>query len=139
VREALQTMLASLRQHDTAAIMAAGGLPRVAIGTTGDVRMLTETVDRIPPTDSPGRLDEAVELARRLAHGGRRLEIVILTDGADEAAAQLLDEEDVTVYGFGKESPNIGITSFQVRRNIADVTSYQVMVEVTNFGEEAAR
>ncbi len=38
-----------------------------------------------------------------------------------------------------KNRANVGITSFQVRRNLADVTSYQVMIEVTNFGEETAQ
>ena len=55
----------------------------------------------------------------------------------DPEAIKLKDEDDVTVYGFGQDTGNTAITSFQVRRSIADVTSYQVLVEVTNFSEEA--
>jgi hypothetical protein len=133
VRETLHGMIASLRQEDTAAIVTAGGLPQVAISTTGDMRMLAEAVDQIQATDSPNQLAKAVELARRLVGGEDKPEIIVLTDGAGDGA-DFRDHTDVTVYGFGQVTANTGITSFQVRRNIADVTSYQVMVEVTHFG-----
>ncbi len=135
IQETLESLIASLRQEDTAAIVTAGGLPHVAIGTTSDVQRLSETVESIQATDSPNQLAEAVELARRLVGGDGQQEIIVLTDGAD-GGADFLDQSDVTVYGFGQDTANTGITSFQVRRSIADVTSYQVMVEVTHFGEE---
>lgn len=132
---ALEKMIASLRQEDTAAIVTAGGMPQVAIGTTNDVRMLADAVDRIQATDSPNQLADALELARRLVGDEGQREIIVLTDGTSEAA-EILDQPDITIYGFGQDAANTGITSFQVRRSIADVTSYQVMVEVTHFGEE---
>jgi hypothetical protein len=135
IQAALKTMAATLRQEDTAAIVTAGGLPQVLVGTTGDVKRLAEAIENVPPTDSPDQLAQAVELARRLVGEDGKQEIVVLTDGAGDKAFE--DQADVTVYGFGADTANTGITSFQVRRNIADVTSYQVMVEVTHFGNEA--
>lgn len=135
VRSSLTGMLGSLRQQDTAALVTAGGQPQVILGTTGDVRTLADAVDQVKPTDSPSRLTEAVELARQLMASEGQQEIIVLTDGADAATADFLESEDVTVYGFGSDTANTGITSFQVRRNLADVTSYQVLTEVTHFGE----
>ena len=136
VKSTLKKMIGTLRQQDTAAIVTAGGLPRVAIGTMGDQRLLRDAVDRIQASDNPTEIAEAVELARRLAGQADNQEIIVLTDGADDVVKSLQDDSDVTVYGFGEETNNTAITSFQVRRSIADVTSYQVMVEVTNFGDE---
>lgn len=136
VQTALHGMIESLRQEDTAAIVTGGGLPKVSLGTTGDVRMLADAVDRVKASDNPSQLKEAVELARRLKGREGKLEIVVLTDGVDPSVAEFLEAPDVTVYGFGQDTGNVGITSFQVRRSIADVTSFQVLVEVTNFGEE---
>ena len=136
VRAAARRMIASLRQHDTAAVVTAGGLPNVAIGMTADVRILGETIDSIVASDGPTRLAEAVELARRLVADEEKREIIVLTDGADDDVTELNSESDVTVFGFGKKTGNTAITCFQVRRNIADATSYQVLVEVTHFGDE---
>jgi hypothetical protein len=129
-------MVGSLRQHDTAAIVTAGGAPRVAVGATGDVRILREAIDEIEAADQPTRLADAVELARRLIADDEKREVIVLTDGADDATAELADAADVTLYGFAGETPNVGITAFQVRRSFADATSFQVLVEVTNFGDE---
>ncbi len=136
VRAAAGRMIASLRQQDTAAIVTAGGLPQVALGTTGDVRMLADAVRKVPASDNPTKLAEAVALARRLVGEEGRREIIVLTDGADPEAIKLKNETDVTVFGFGQDTGNSAITSFQVRRSIADVTSYQMLIEVTNFSEE---
>lgn len=131
-------MVDSLRQHDTAAVVTAGGAPRVVIGATGDVRILHDAIDQIEAADQPTRLADAVELARRLVADDEQREVIVLTDGADDATAELDTAEDVTLYGFADETPNVGITAFQVRRSFADATSFQVLVEVTNFGDETS-
>jgi hypothetical protein len=129
-------MIASLRSLDSAAVVTAGGQPQVACGTTSDTRLLTESVDAVSPTDNPTHLRDAVELARRLAVDKERREIIVLTDGGDSHVAELTTSSDVALYGFGEKTANTAITSFQVRRQIADTTSFQVLVEVTNFGDE---
>ena len=134
----LKRMIGTLRQYDTAAIVTAGGLPKVAMSTTGDVRRLAETVQQISPTDSPSQLPSAVELARRLNAESRdgNFEIIILTDGTERDSDELANADNVTAYRFGADAQNTAITAFQVRRGITDVTSFQVLVEVTNFGDE---
>jgi hypothetical protein len=137
-RQSARRMIASLRQHDSAAIVTAGGMPRVAIGMTNDSRILHEAIDSIEAADGPTRLADAAELARRLVADDQRREIIVLTDGADDAAEELAKNSEVTVYGYGKETSNIAITTFQVRRSVADANSFQVLVEVTNFGDQTA-
>lgn len=137
-RAAARQMIRSLRGRDTAAIVTAGGLPRVLLGATGDRRLLRSSVERVEATDAPTRLAEAVETARRLIAGDERGEVVVLTDGGSKEITSLRASDDVTVYGFGEASPNLPITSFQVRRSVADAIGFQVLVEVTNFGDESA-
>ena len=133
----LQRLLRSMRQRDTAAIVTAGGLPDVVVSTTDDVRVLRDGADSIRAKDQPTRLLDAVRLARRVAADSGRREIVVLTDGGDSAAAQLDAADDVQLYGFGEASGNTAITALQARRSVTDATSFQVLVEVTHFGDQA--
>ncbi len=135
---ALARMIGTLRQYDTAAIITAGGLPKVAMSTTDDVRRLTQAVENITPSDSPSQLAASVELAQRIAgeDANNNVEVIVLTDGTDKDGEALANAKNVTAYSFGQDTANAAITAFQVRRGIADVTSYQVMVEVTNFGDD---
>ncbi len=67
-------------------------MPQVAIGTTGDVRMLADAAGQMSATDNPTQLAEAVELARRLLGREGKQEIIVLTDGADAASAKPLEK-----------------------------------------------
>lgn len=137
-RRVARQWVGSLRQRDTAAIVTAGGIPKVLIGTTADVRLLTKTIEEIEVTDQPTRISAAVQMARRLVADDQQREIVILTDGGDDDLDDLAGDDDVSLYGVGEAGSNLAITAFQVRRSVADSISFQVLVEVTNFGEQPA-
>ncbi len=56
-----------------------------------------------------------------------------------ELAAVDLSGIDVRYLGVGSRSENVGIVAFNVRRYIANKASYEVFIEVQNFGTEPAR
>src|SRR5690606_2307960 len=70
--------------------------------------------------------------------------------GGDEAAAGAaggqerldavdLSAIDVSYVPVGSTGENVGIVSFNARRYATDKTSYEVYIEVQNFGQEVAR
>ena len=127
----------SLRDGDQMAVVSAGGVPQVVWGMTNHQRWLEDAIESIPAYDAPSKIEESVELAKRLLSGIEgEGETIVFTDGCSGELESLLADADVSVYGVGKEQDNIGITRFQVRRSVIDAVGYQVLVDVTNFTEE---
>jgi hypothetical protein len=134
-----QRVVSSLGQRDQAALIVAGTHPRVVCGLTAERRVLGRMLDGIEPTDGPTRLVGAIELARRLLAGHKSAQIVVLTDGCDEALAGVAGAPDVQIHPVGRRSGNVGITLFQARRSLRDLTGYQILVEVGNYSDELVR
>lgn len=80
-----------------------------------------------PPTGAPptGPADPEAEAAAAFADA--------------ELAAVDLSGIDVHYLGVGSRAENVGIVAFNVRRYIANKASYEVFIEVQNFGAEPAR
>ncbi len=129
----------SLRVGDEMAILTTGGSSAVAIGLTGHLRSLLETIERIELTDAPNSLFSAVEMAKRLVPPSKQSKRMLLTDGCDAALENLQQSDAITVYGLGTPQDNLAITQFQVRRSLLDAIGYQVLVEVSNLGEQAQK
>lgn len=134
-RQTAAKLIRSLRAGDRMAILSAGGKPTVVLGMTNHQRSLLGAIDGLSPTDGPTEIVGAVELAQRLLEEGEEQlrEIVVLTDGCFDEAAELSSREDVQLVGVGSHQENLGITQFQVRRNLLDATTYQVLLDVGNF------
>lgn len=131
-----------LRFNDELAIIAAGTQPTVRCGMTGHQSTLREELKKITPTDGPTRVKEAVELGRRLladrseAKSKGRSSVIVLTDGGFDDSSKLATSEDVKQVVIGsKQTGNVGITRFQVRRSLIDPIGYQILVEVTNASD----
>ncbi|MEM7558476.1 MAG: hypothetical protein AAF394_05080, partial [Planctomycetota bacterium] len=83
--------------------------------------------------------EESIELASRLLSGLEGDgETIVLTDGCSPGIEGLDDREDLQVLGVGEAADNIGITRYQVRRSLIDAIGYQVLVDVTNYSDDAA-
>ncbi|MEO6808388.1 MAG: BatA and WFA domain-containing protein [Isosphaeraceae bacterium] len=129
----------ALRFTDEMAILGAGAEPRVFLGLTDHQGTLRDALKAIPATDGPTRVAESVELARRLLGYQKNRNIIILSDGCFEASLTIAKADDVEVRLVGeRNTPNIGITRFQVRRSLVDPIGYEILVEVGNFAETAA-
>ncbi len=133
------SLVRSLRVGDEMAVLTAGGRAAVAIGWTGHARSLLEAVDRIELTDAPNSLSSAVTMAQRLVPASEPSKIILLSDGCDRAIDALKSDKSITLYGFGKAQDNLAITQFQVRRSLLDAIGYQVLVEISNLGDQSKK
>lgn len=129
-------LLNGLRPRDEMAVLSAGTRPAVVVGMTGHVRTLRDAVESIPATDGPTRVAEAIEMARRLIADRENGQIVVLTDAAFDQAESTFGEANVVWLPVGGKAANTGITQFQVRRSLIDPIGYELLVEVTNSGND---
>ena len=127
----------SLRFRDEMTVIAAGTQPRVLCGLTNHHRALLEAVDGVTETDGPTRVDEAVELARKLIGNQKNHTILVLTDGGFDGLTALLKATDVEVRVIATpHASNVGITRFQARRSLIDPVGYEILAEVFNASDE---
>jgi hypothetical protein len=134
-----QRMISGLRFRDEMAIVAAGTEPQVICGLTGHLGTLRQSIDDLPPSDGPTRVDEAIALARRLLGEATNRRIFVVSDGCFTTAEQLVKAEDVQLVHVGRRSGNVAITRFQVRRSLLDPIGYEILAEVTNASDEAVQ
>jgi hypothetical protein len=134
-REAVK-VIDALRFRDEMAIVGAGTQPQVFCGLTGHQKTLRKAVESIRARDGPTRVNEAVELARRLLADQKNRKVIILSDGCFDGATELAAGDDVQWIAVGKKTGNIGITRFQVRRSLLDPLGYEVLAEVVNYSDE---
>ena len=52
-----------------------------------------------------------------------------------EGAGSISQASVVTLQVIGQRSDNVGITQFQVRRNLVDPLGYEILAEVTNASD----
>jgi von Willebrand factor type A domain/Aerotolerance regulator N-terminal len=126
----------ALRFRDEMAIIAAGTQPQVRCGLTGHQRSLRAALESIPPTDGPTKVQDAVDLARRLLADTKNRKVIVLTDGCFPEFEALVKADDVELVGVGKKTGNVGITRYQVRRSLNDPIGYEILVEVMNNSED---
>jgi hypothetical protein len=109
---------------------------------SGDTSELERALDSIKATDARADFPRALRFATDSVRGLENAEIVVVSDGrlgdAIDASGKVHIGEDVklTYLPIGKQSRNVGITAFSVRRYPLDKSRYEVMLEVTNTGPE---
>jgi len=130
------TLISRLRFRDELAIVAGGTEAHVVCGLSGHERTLQNALAAVPATDGPTRVGEAVSLARHLLGNRSNAQVLVLTDGCFEGIDQIAQAPDVKIYPVGQRTSNVGITRFQVRRSLLDPTGYQILMEVSNAGDE---
>ena len=129
---------ASARQP-VALLVDDGPSPRVVEGFTGEDRALLDGLATVAPTDSGGRIEDAVTLASELltAHPGAR-RIVLITDQAPALPATLdaSREVETELVGGGSAAAheNVGITRLTARALPDSPETDEVFVEIENFG-----
>ena len=99
-RRAALELLASSRDGDAVAIVAAGAPPRVALAATGDVGAARSVIESLSPTDRATDLDGAINVARGLVAELPQVDrrIVLLSDLADGRPSTPLASNDVPLW-----------------------------------------
>lgn len=134
-KEQVATMIRSLKPRDEMALIVAGNQARVTCGLTSHQRTLQNHLANVQPTDGPTKVSEAVAVGRRLLADHEQGEVVVVTDGCFADAAEIAADENVVWSQIGASINNVGMTRFQVRRSLLDPIGFQILVEVSNFGE----
>lgn len=134
----LSALIDAMRPSDELCIVTAGTRAGVACGFTGHQRELRSQLEQIQATDGPGKVNDAVSLAKRLAGETLDAEVVLLSDGGFSHAKELLADSEVVVPLAFPAVNNVAITQFQVRPDGADLSSYQLLIEVRNFSQQPA-
>ncbi|HET6409691.1 MAG TPA: BatA and WFA domain-containing protein [Chthoniobacteraceae bacterium] len=131
VRQAKQSIrdASAARQF---AILTLGPQPSVAAPFTGNERTLNDALQRIEVTDATGDSAAALRLARELLASRPGQHRII---GVSDAALA----GDIETYSVGTPRENVAITRFATRPLPASPQTSEILVEVQNFGANAAQ
>lgn len=151
-REEARRWLRSLGGGDAVLLLQMDGQATALSRFETDRAALLARLDTIQASDTPADLRRALQAAADALRGRKDPMIVLIGDGAypdDARAAVTWDARptelgaidlrgiDVRFLPIGKASRNVGITAFHVRRYLANKLSYEALVELHNFGEQA--
>jgi hypothetical protein len=142
---AARRQLAGSRPGDQWGLITAGNQVEVVAGMTDFTPQIETALDRLVVTDGVGRLEAAIDSARRLAPDPQRRQLLVITDGCtpphDALARDALARDaagKLRSIVVGEPLPNVAITQFQVRRSAVDPLEYSILISWQNFGAEAA-
>jgi hypothetical protein len=164
-KERAKELIGSMGGGDLAMIMRVDGQATPLSRFDGDKPMLRKVVDGLEPADTPADLPRALSAAADALRGRQKPLIVLISDGAysqqqlelaswgapaetpappgdalahKQLAKVDLSGIDVRYLGVGSRAENVGIVAFNVRRYITNKASYEVFIEIQNFGTEDA-
>jgi hypothetical protein len=150
---------------DVAMIVRMDGQSTALSRFEADTPRLLKVVDGIAASDTPADLPRALQAAADALRGRKNPLIVIIGDGAyrDEQRDEVVEEAppeaagaagaapgldrsllgkvdlsgvEVAFIPVGEAERNVGIVAFNVRRYFQNKMSYEVLVEIMNFGDE---
>lgn len=128
---AAQAVLRDASANRQFALLTAGADATVAAPFTGNERTLRTALDQAKATDATGDLDHALALSKDLlaSRGGPHRTIVI-TDAPVGG--------DVEAISVGQSLDNLAITQFATRPLPASPQTSEILIEIQNFGAQAA-
>jgi Ca-activated chloride channel family protein len=108
---------------------------------SGDTSELDRALDQLAVTDARADFPRALRFATDTLRGVESPEIVVVSDGnlgeaSDGAGAVRLGDAKLSFVKVGKGRRNVGITQFAARRYPLDKSRYEVMLEITNTGDQ---
>ena len=137
-RDEALAVVAQLTSGQQAMLLEAALRPAVLVQFTDDQRMLEDALTALQPTDGPGNLETAIEMASELVRDGPPAELRVFTDGAFPRFALPEGETPrLRWHRVGRESNNVGITALEVRRSLTASSEYEVFLGLSNFSPDA--
>jgi von Willebrand factor type A domain len=109
---------------------------------TGEVAELEAGLAKVTATDAAADFPGALRFAADTLRGLPSPEVIVVSDGAlgdpvDSAGPVHLGDIKLSYVKIGEGARNAAITGFSVRRYPLDKSRYEVMLEVTNTGDDA--
>lgn len=108
-----------------------------------DHQKLQSVLGSLKASDGPGRLEEAIGLARSMvrslegASDGGDARIHVITDGSRAVMDTVEAGPDLVLHRVGGPGKNVGITRLDVRRIPGVRDEYQVFLTLTSYIDEA--
>ena len=119
-------------------VVTADRTARIVVNETSDMGRVRQALDGIEPTSSSGDLDDALELAGKLAARSGDAQILVATDGALATPPSASVEAPIKVLTVGRSRKNQAIVALAVRTAPSAVTR-SVFVSVANLDLEPAQ
>lgn len=158
-RRDAQRIISELSDSDEAAVVAAGGVPRILCGITSHQPTLRRAIEAAEQTVAAASITSALQLAQQLTAGIPRAKVIVFSDGcgseqdrqsaSDSISAtqsesgQSEDLPEVAAVPknsvewrlFGESLPNCGFTAFQLRRSDVDPLGYELLIRIRNAAD----
>ncbi len=152
-QSALQ-MVKGLRFMDEMSVISCHTRPTIRTPFTNHQKTLRQAIESIKPTDIETDLKPAVDLAFDVARTKPNPEIIILSDFQSvseqtvekfqkslqdtTAEEELTQEQKIKLHliRIGKDSDNVGITQFRVRKSIVNAFDYETLLTVVNTSDK---
>jgi len=126
-----------LSEDSHMAVISAGYAPELVTGYTADRDLLTQRINKLQPSDAPGKLERALYLAISFLNPEREDWIFVVTDGAGGEYDRIKQfhprVKPILVEGGNR---NIGITKFVFRQELYQKSRVEVLLEIKNFDEK---
>ena len=101
--------------------------------------MARDAIVGLTVRQAEGSLQDGIQLALSLASSRPNVEILVFSDGGQEAFADLnVANVPLYVQTVGLESSNVGIVAMDIRSSAASDLDRQLFVTPQNFGDESA-
>ena len=141
-RERVRAMVRGLSGSDRMLIAQMDAAVTPLSTLTGEISELEAGVAAVKASDASADFARSLRFASDTLRGLPSPEIIIVSDGAlseatDSAGPVHLGEIKLSYVPIGLHAKNAAITGFSVRRYPLDKSRYEVMLEVTNTGDEA--
>jgi hypothetical protein len=106
-----------------------------------DERLLAKAIEGITTSDTRADVLRALSFAAASLRGRPNPMIVVLSDGAygpeiSEGDLPPLGEAKLRMMRFGVDGENVGVTAFNARRQLFDRLSYELYLELKNYGQK---
>jgi hypothetical protein len=142
-KKKLAEIVDGLSSSDRLLIADMGPTPRPLSTMSGDIAELKKSIEELRSTETRADFERALRFARDSLRGLQNPEIIVLSDGAlgdTERIGRTVDLTGIQLSyePIGKDSKNIAITQFAVRRYPLDKSQYEVLLEVTNTNDAPA-
>ncbi len=148
-KEEAHTLIDNMANRDRAMVIAFASRARVLSPLTDSREALRRAIDSIAQTDEPGRLSEAMRLAKTpMSKAGeysgfgnineiKAINLIMFTDGRLPDAGEVsVDQQELEVVRIGASTDNVGIVALDVRRRYEQPEQLSVVANVRNFGSE---
>lgn len=141
-RERVRAMVRGLSGSDRMLIAQMDAAVTPLSTLTGEISELEASVAAVKASDASADFARSLRFAADTLRGLPSPEIIVVSDGALSEAADAtgpvhLGDIKLSYVPIGLHAKNAAITGFSVRRYPLDKSRYEVMLEVTNTGDEA--